>query len=235
MLRAIVFDLDDTLYPERAFVDSGFRVVAHWVERRLGLSGDAAYRQLQSAFDDGVRGNSFDRFLAAHGIRGDGLVQEMIEVYRGHAPEITPYPGVEEMLARLRGPFLLGLLTDGSGNVQRRKITALGLDQMFDAIVLTDDLGRWAWKPSSRPFATILDLLAVPADESAYVGDNPVKDFLGARRIGMRAVRIDHVDGLHSGVEPLSPEHAPLAETHTLEELEALVTSWARSGPAVPA
>jgi len=234
-LRAIVFDLDDTLYPERAFVDSGFRAVASWGERRLGLAGDAVYRELMSSFDEGVRGNTFDHFVARHGVGGDGLVQEMIEVYREHAPQIAPYPGAGEMLARLRGRFLLGLLTDGPGDMQRRKISALGLGETFDAVFLTDDLGRGGWKPSSRPFAAILALLAVPADQATYVGDNPAKDFLGARRIGMETIRIHHGDGLYSGVQPPSPEHAPFAEVNTLEELEALVTSWLATGPAVPA
>lgn len=232
-MRAIIFDLDDTLYPERSFVDSGFRAVADWTERSLGLASEIVYRELTDSFEDGVRGDTFDRLLARHGIGGNGWVRQMVDVYRGHSPEIAPFPELTELLPWLRSRFLLGLVTDGQREVQRRKIRALGLDGEFHAVVLTDDLGRLAGKPSSRPFIAVLDMLGVSAPEAVYVGDNPVKDFLGARRIGMRAVRIRHPEGLYGGLQPPSPGHAPVAEVHSFEELEALLARWLDAGPTV--
>jgi putative hydrolase of the HAD superfamily len=226
-LRAIVFDLDDTLYLERAFVESGFRAVADRVEGRLGLAPGAMASELMSSFDAGVRGDTFDRFLAGHGVEDDDLVGWMVDLYRGHRPTIEPYVGAREMLVRLRGRFLLGLLTDGPAEVQRRKLRALGLAQMFDAAVFSDDLGRQNWKPSPRPFEAVLDLLGVPATEAVYVADNPIKDFLGPTDIGMHTIRIRHTEGLLTRLEPQTQAHAPSFEVRTFEELEALVTPWA--------
>jgi len=233
VLRAIVFDLDDTLYPERTYVESGFRAVADWAGRTLGLAAELVHGELMGSFEDGIRGDTFDRLLARHGVVGNGWVRQMVDVYRGHAPEIAPFPGVMELLPRLRARFLLGLVTDGQSDVQRRKLRALGLNGMFHAIVLTDDLGRRDWKPSSRPFAAVLDMLGVPGPEATYIGDNPEKDFLGARRIGMRSIWIRHSNGLYAGLRPPSPEHAPVAEVHSFEELEALLGAWHGTGPAV--
>jgi putative hydrolase of the HAD superfamily len=150
----------------------------------------------------------------------------MVEVYRGHVPEIAPYPGARKMLARLRARFKLGLLTDGPGDVQRQKMRALGLDEMFDAAVVTDDLAPPAWKPSSRPFFVVADQLGIATGEATYVADNPAKDFLGARRVGMRTIRIRHADGLHAAFEPPSPEHAPAAVVPGFDELERYIASW---------
>jgi putative hydrolase of the HAD superfamily len=99
---------------------------------------------------------------------------------------------------------------------------------------VTGELGSRARKPSSRPFSAVLDLLGVAAEDAVYVADNPVKDFLGANRIGMGTIRIRHSQGLYAGLEPSSPRYAPDAEVTTFEDLEALVTSWRETSPAVP-
>lgn len=235
MLRAIIFDLDDTLYPERAFVESGFRAVADWVARRLGLSPEAVHQELMSSFENGVRGDAFDRLLADKGVKEEGWVRLMLGVYRGHTPSIEPYPLVPELLRRLHARCLLGLVTDGYGTLQRRKIRALGLEGTFDAAVVTGDLGTRAWKPSPRPFTTVLDQLGVAAEDAVYVADNPVKDFLGANRIGMGTIRIRHPEGLYAGLEPPWRRYAPDAEVTTFDDLEVLVTSWHETSQAASA
>lgn len=229
MLRAVVFDLDNTLYPERAYVDSGFRAVAGWVEERLGIPGRRALAELGDLFDRGVRGHTFDRFLEAHGIDPDGFVPEMVRVYRDHEPDIALDPGARALLRRLRARYRLGLVTDGPGAVQRRKVAALGLARWFHAIVFTDDLGPDHGKPSTRPFEVVLGRLGALPREAVYVGDNPAKDFLGARRVGMRTVRVRSPLGLHRGDLPPTAEHAPDAETGDLSSLETVLAALDRT------
>ena len=60
---AIIFDLDDTLYPERAFVVGGLRAAAVWVSARVGLSADGCAEGLTNLFEAGVRGDTFDVWL----------------------------------------------------------------------------------------------------------------------------------------------------------------------------
>ncbi len=57
-LRAVVFDLDDTLYPERAYVLSGFHAVAAWAEEQLKIPRRLGFAELRQLFEDGVRGNT---------------------------------------------------------------------------------------------------------------------------------------------------------------------------------
>ena len=53
--RAIVFDLDDTLYPERDYVLSGFRAIARWAAEHLRIPAEDGYRELAELFAAGVR------------------------------------------------------------------------------------------------------------------------------------------------------------------------------------
>jgi putative hydrolase of the HAD superfamily len=145
----------------------------------------------------------------------------MVDVYRQHAPRIEPYPGVRGMLARLKTRFRIGLVSDGYLAVQRRKLDALRLAPAFDAILLTDELGRDAWKPSPVPFRTIVERLGVAPSSAIYVADNPAKDFRGARAVGMATVRVRHADGLHVNIEPDDHHDAPdfeLADVTALEQ-----------------
>ena len=220
--RAVVFDMDDTLYPERQFVLSGFRAVANWLEPRAGLPADQCFAELQLLYASGVRGDTFDRWLTGHGLPAT-WAPDMVEVYREHDPLLDPFPGVTELLARLRVTCRLGLLSDGYLAVQRRKLAALGLADQFDAVVFSDAWGRAAWKPSTRPFLEALALLDTPAATAVYVADNPAKDFLGARQIGMGTIWLRRPAGEYAHLEPPSPAHAPDLIVASLDELESIL------------
>ena len=222
-LRAVIFDLDDTLYPERSFVLSGFRAVAMWAEEHLGISADQALTELYQLFEGGIRGNTFNRWLESHGLKDEDWVPQMVQVYREHEPHIEPYPEVPVLLRRLRLHYRLGLVSDGYAKVQRRKLTALGLASCFDVLIFSDEWGREAWKPNSKPFEIALERLKVTGSEAIYVADNPTKDFLGARQVGMWTVRVRRPDGLYSHLEPPSSEHAPDIEIETLDRLEVVL------------
>lgn len=222
-LQAVVFDLDDTLYPERAFVQSGFQAVANWVQEHLSIPAPRVLSELLQIFNEGVRGSIFNHWLENYGLQPDDWVPHMVQVYRGHYPTIQPYPEVPGLLARLRLQYRLGLVTDGYKEVQKRKITALGIASYFDAVVFSDEWGKKSWKPSSTPFKIVLEMLGCKGPEAVYVADNPIKDFIGAKHVGMWTVRIRRVDGLYSHLEPPSPEYAPDFEINCMDDLEAIL------------
>lgn len=222
--QAIVFDLDDTLYPEEAYVHSGFRAVAAWGAEHLDIPATQGYIELERLFREGVRGNNFDAWLAGHGLSADGVVGELVRIYRAHRPAIEPFPAAAPLLERLAVEHALGLLSDGWVEVQNTKLDALGLREHFDAVVITDELGREAWKPSPRGFEVLLTRLGgVPRDGAVYVSDNPVKDFLGARRAGLRSIRVRTPHGIYAHLEPETHEHAPDAEVSGLGGLETVL------------
>jgi len=238
-LRAVVFDLDDTLYLERDYVVSGFRAVAGWVQSHWGVPAAEGFGELWQLFEDGVRGETFDRWLQRRGIWQRERVRLLVDVYHDHVPQISPCPGVPELLDRLRQQYVLGLVSDGPLVAQRRKLEALGLGGRFRAVVWSDDWGRDARKPDPRPFRAVLGALGVAPAGAVYVADNPVKDFVGARRAGVRTVRVRHTKGLYSTMEPPTPAYAPEAEVASLQELELVLETIERheehtSPPARP-
>ena len=223
MLKAIVFDLDDTLYPERQYVVSGFRAVAAWCEKELGLSSDDCAAELESLLDQGVRANTFNQLLRQHSFEPQDLVPQMLSVYRQHPPLIALYSGVAELLQRLKESYLLGLVSDGPVETQRRKLAALQLASYLDATVFSDELGIEARKPNVMPFQSVLDKLDISPREGLYVAENSLKDFFGARRIGMWTVRVREPSGFYTHIEPPTSDHAADVEIRTLADLEAVL------------
>lgn len=215
--RAVVFDLDDTLYPERDYVRGGFVAVAEWAASGLGKERQAVFDELWAMFEAGVRGDTFDRWLDRSGFPAEGNRERMITAYRGHQPRLEPYPDVLPILTALRGKAQLGLITEGARSVQEMKLAALGLSQAFDKVVVLGEEERSDWKPSPRPFELWLMETGIAPADAVYLGDNPGKDFLGARRAGWFSIRVRRPDGLHHDEEPFAPEAAPDLEVPDLE------------------
>jgi putative hydrolase of the HAD superfamily len=220
--RAVIFDLDDTLFSEREYVLSGFRAIANWSATNLNVDQTEAYAALKAMFDAGVRGDTFDRWLVSLGQSTD-LVPKLLHVYREHLPTLSLFPGVGRLLSSLKSRYRLGLVTDGYLGVQKAKFSSLRLGPYFDATVFSDEWGRDAWKPSTRPFLEISRRLSVPADQAVYVADNPLKDFLGARSVGMLTVRTRHCAGDYARLEAPSPRHDADLTVSTIEELGTLL------------
>jgi putative hydrolase of the HAD superfamily len=223
-LQAVVFDLDDTLYPEEDYVLSGFRAVADWGEAHLEIPAQQGYLELETMFRSGVRGDTFDRWLAGHGVDSDGARGELVRTYREHEPRIEPFAEARPLLERLGRRHKLALLSDGHAGAQNAKLDALGLRDAFAAVVLTDELEGDAWKPSPRGFEVLLEQLGVSPGDAAYVSDNPAKDFVAAREAGLRSVRVRREGGIYAALEPESAHHAPDVEIGGLDEVEDALT-----------
>ena len=219
---AVIFDLDDTLFPEREYAFSGLAAVA---EAYSYVFGDAAtsFTAMRRLFDTKHRSKIFDTLLSEQGYLADSSqVRDMVETYRRHRPTIRLHADADACLSRLQGLVKLGLLTDGPSVAQRMKIDALGLWNRFDAILLTDELGAGSGKPNRRPFELIAQRLAVPAHRCVYVADNPAKDFIAPNQLGWRTVRIIRPEGVYENESP--PEGgSPLSTIHALDQLDGIV------------
>jgi putative hydrolase of the HAD superfamily len=194
----VVFDLDDTLFPERQYVRSGFRAVGRHLRRRKRRG--AFEKWMWRRFLAGRRRRMFDA-LNRHFALGltPRQISRLVQVYRRHRPAIRPYRGVESLLEALRRRGLkLALLSDGYLPAQRLKLTALRLRRCFDVVLFTEQLGRAAWKPSLRGFVLLQRRLALPHAACAYVADNPAKDFLPPNRLRWLTVQWRRGGQLHA-------------------------------------
>lgn len=222
MIKLVIFDLDDTLYPEEQFVKSGFWVVALELSKWTNEPPSKIFSSLERI----QRLSSkmvFDRILKEYGIYSSKNVEKLVEIYRAHEPNLTLYEDAEKTIRTLkkRGKKL-GLISDGYYYVQKRKVEVLGLESLFDIIVLTDQWGKKYWKPHPRAFKVILENISVKPSESVYVGDNLQKDFLASRKMGIYSIHIKRPSGIYKNeIPPLGGEAN--IEVKTLEEIINLI------------
>ena len=192
-LKAIVFDLDDTLYGEKEYVRSGYRAIAELLPRV-----DQMESKLWQAFEQ--KKSAIDEVLTAEEIYTEELKQKCLATYRFHLPDIHLYEGAKELLLQFRADgYKLGIITDGRPEGQRAKIKVLGLDELVDYIIVTDELGGPEYrKPNKAAFVKMRDALGVDFDQMCYIGDNIKKDFIAPEILGIRAIHFVNVDGLYT-------------------------------------
>jgi putative hydrolase of the HAD superfamily len=225
VIRGIVFDIDDTLYLERDYVRSGFDHVAQMLATsNLEARGIADW--LWTAFEAGVRGDTFNRLLATRtDLAGRATVADIVDGYRGHRPRIRLLEGTPELLALLRGNGLrLGVLSDGPLVSQQAKTDALKLGKWFDPILLTAARDGFK-KPATGGFEWIATKWSLPPTELAYVGDNPNKDFVGPRKLGWRTVRLHMPQQVTYALQPTTDDQGPDADVTDLSMAVNYLTS----------
>lgn len=189
--HAVLFDLDDTLYEELSYVQSGFHAVAEYLSGEYGISADGAFADMMDVLAREGRGRIFDRVMDRRNLRATDLIPKLVQVYRDHLPSIVPFPDVLPAIDRLRRLGVkLGLITDGQAQVQERKVVALGLHQVMDVIIYTGRRGPEYWKPNLGPFLDAARALAITPIQAAYVGNDPAKDFVGANRASMLTIHL---------------------------------------------
>lgn len=186
--RALIFDLDDTLYPERRFALSGFAAVASHVERVDGVPAATSMRVLVTALARRHRASAFQRLAEAAGL-GTPRIDEWIEVYRTHTPRLRLARAVRRLLVDLRQHWPLAVVTNGLKDVQQRKVAALGLDRLIDTIVFAGLPGEGG-KPAPEPFHAACEALGVEPACAVHVGDDLIYDVRGARGAGLRTIQL---------------------------------------------
>lgn len=196
----VVLDVDDTLYLERDYVRSGFAAVSDYVKHAYAVEG--VFELAWEAFLSGKRGQIFDSIVEADArLGGRKTVPELVRVYRDHQPDIALLPDAERFIERQAGAAHLAVVTDGPAESQRRKVAALGLARWVSEIVITSERGAGWAKPEVRSFEYLQGLFDVKPRECVYFGDNPTKDFAGAKLIGWQTVRVRRPGGLHFDAE----------------------------------
>ena len=185
--RAVLFDLDDTLYPLQQFLMSGFRAVAAHVQATWGHGHATVLGVLTAAYDTD-RGHELN-VLADELALPDGAVATLVAVIQSHTPAIRLSAQTRAVLAALRQEsWRLGLVTNGRPDIQARKIAALGVTPLVDAVVIAAEHGSGRGKPEAAPFFAACDALGVSPAQTAFVGDDVTCDIAGAHAVGMATI-----------------------------------------------
>jgi putative hydrolase of the HAD superfamily len=182
-------------------------------------------------YHQGIRNNTFNQWLAIQGINRfpqedtatTEIVAALLNVYRQHTPTISPFTESIDLLNTLTKSYQIGLVSDGYLEVQQRKWMALGLDYLFDAVVFSDSLGRENWKPSMAPFKLVLERLQIAPEHSIYIGDNPCKDFFGARQFGMYTIQVKRAESEYANLQPPGAAYCPDLTIDSLSQVLASI------------
>lgn len=222
-IRAVLFDLDDTLFDHQASATEGFTTFIHH------LSSLPSESLLQCWFE--VERTNYDRWLAgeisfseqrrerlrqflpAANIQvptSEAELDEMFAIYLSHYEAAwTAFPDAADALRTLVGRGLMvSVLTNGNHVQQTQKIQRIGLGTLVHPIFSSESVGHA--KPSVEAFLIPCESLQLSPQEVLYVGDNHRTDIEGARTAGLFAL---HLDRNNSGQGP-----------HTLHTLAALPT-----------
>lgn len=217
--RAVVFDLDDTLYPYRRFKLSGFLAVARHLSARAGLDVRLGFAALASAARGRDRGHELQACLAQHDLPADWL-PELVDVLRYHEPSLKlPLSSRRTLRALREDGWRVGVLTNGLRSLQAAKVAALGLAPLVDVVGYATAIGSGQGKPDPEVFAWMARTLAVPAARVVFVGDDEHCDVRGAAAAGMVPVRC--AVWTSPGAEPT----AARSIVHRLTQVPAIASS----------
>lgn len=212
MYKAIIFDLDDTLYDYESIHKSAMKKLRAFACKRFGISErdfDVAFSKAKKETKDllGETGASHNRMLYCQktleklGKNPVDGVLEMYDCYWGSMlSEMKLREGTVQLLERLKADNIkIAICTDLTAQIQHRKIKQLGLVPYIDVFVTSEEAG--AEKPNERiyelTYAKLQTLIpGIKKSECLFVGDSTEKDVVAPKRFGMDSVLFTNMKDL---------------------------------------
>ena len=199
MARAVLFDLDDTLFDHRFSARAALREVhaRHAAHADFDAFERHHTRYLEEMHVevlagriglDAARRERFRRVFLALGVALDSSdVDAVASAYRhGYLQARRPIQGAVELLAAVRPLARVAIVSNNLVDEQREKLQFCGLAEYVDVLTVSEEAG--ASKPDPRIFEMALSRLDVAAIDAAMLGDSWAADVVGARRAGIRVV-----------------------------------------------
>ena len=231
MIKAVFFDLDDTLcdYEKSAEISRG-KVFVYAISRCEGMELSRLQRAYNESLRDmimeqggeaiflrksgrEVRLELISRTLHACGFDDSGLAEDLVNIYgKERRRTLKLFPDALYVLSSLRVKYPLGLVTNGPSDIQRTEINDLQIAQYFNHIIVSGEVGYA--KPDPQIFKLAAARYDLPPSQILHVGNSQEEDVAGAYRAGLK------VAWLNRKGEKLRPETPkPHYEIQSLSEL----------------
>jgi len=184
---AVIFDLDDTLYNEIDYIKSGFKAIANTYPEI-----DTLYEDLLYAFEHSKQ--AINEAFIKHSM--EDKIDEALNIYRNHVPNITLRREVMNMLERIKQTKKVAIITEGRPEGQRLKLRAL---QLLDIpFIINDEFGGIEYrKPNEYGFIKMCERLDVDFNKAVYIGDNINKDLIAPEKLGMKSIYLKNNTGIY--------------------------------------
>ncbi len=234
MIRAVIFDLDNTLtdfmrVKEVSIEAAADAMIDAGLDARLsaadddGPARDRVVQRIRDIYDrEGIEYQKvFNTYLQEELGEVDYklLAAAIVGYRRARESALLPYPHVHLTLhGLLRRGLKLGVVSDAPRENAWLRLVYLNLHHVFDHVVTFEDTGMR--KPDRAPFETALRKLAVTADEALMVGDWPDRDMAGAKALGMRTVFAHYGFSWSKDKEPIDRHPADFSIHDMLELLD---------------
>lgn len=225
-IRAITFDLDDTLWAIDPVIERAEQCMHAWLGQRYPrlserytpaglreLRDQLATEQPQLAHDLSILRLESLALAAAHCGYGREAAEGAFDVMWRARNEVQLFDDVLPVLTVLADRLPLGALTNGNAD-----IALVGLDHVLRFSVTARAVG--VAKPELGIFQAASSAVGVPVQEILHVGDDPLRDVFGARAAGMRTVWVNRDSRTWPGGLPAD------AEVTDLHGLLDLLVQW---------
>jgi putative hydrolase of the HAD superfamily len=222
-VKAVVLGIDDVLYDTSLQTDTArLSAVKAMIEAGLPIDVETGYRTLTEIVKELGPDNTrhFDKLLERLGLKWNpSAVAAGVVAYRETSPiYLKPYPDTIPTILKLRDlGYKLGVASAGKSVKQWQKLTSLGLQHSFHAVVISEDLGEEGFTKAVLNRA--IELLKVRPSETMLAGAAPGEEINAANQVGVISVR------LRKGSSKLekTTESKPKYEINKLSEILQLL------------
>jgi putative hydrolase of the HAD superfamily len=212
MIKAVFFDIDDTLYDTSGFARLARKAAINvMIDAGLPLSSDEAYKLLKEIIKE--KGSNYDKHfnILTRRVFGEEkpllIALGMITYHNVKFALLRLFPKTPSTLIYLKSKgYHLGVISDGITIKQWEKLIRLGLHHFFDEVVTSEEAG--VAKPDERIFQLALNRMGCQAKKSIMIGNKFNKDIVGALNIGMSAILVN---------SELTPDEKEYLEENNIE------------------
>jgi HAD superfamily hydrolase (TIGR01549 family) len=228
-IKAVLFNLDDTLFDNRYSTREGLRIV--W--KRFTAFHEISIDDMEKSYL-----SLLEEMRFSHVVFGKLTQEEMrAEIFkflflnRGHEVDFhtannaavlfrnkyvqirRAVKGSEELLSALYEKYKIGVVTNNSDHETEDKIEFTGYDKYITAITTSQETG--VAKPTARIFKIAMEKLGVTPKETVMVGNNWDWDIMGAHNAGIRPIWLNIYDK-HCPKPEIAAEIKSLEDTQSI-------------------
>ncbi|MCH5261749.1 MAG: HAD-IA family hydrolase [Lachnospiraceae bacterium] len=215
MIKGFIFDLDNTLIDDDKGWEKALRQTCEYISGNynIGHTKEEIYKAYKKISD--YEWNNYSSYLADFISRqekreyvwrktleymdcysNESQVKDITEAFSEFRENnVIAYDYAQQLLEKIEQMGLKAIVcTDGEETLQKMKCSRANMDRLIDKIISAADLG--CPKPEKKVFDKCVEYLGIDADTLMYIGDDEVKDIMGAHNAGMQAMLVNGKDGV---------------------------------------